>query len=60
MTPDYRYKRFDVQLGAGVGIELFKFLEVKVGYDWGLLDRFAGDFDELRRNQFYASVGLRF
>lgn len=60
MTPDYRYKRFDLQLGAGVGIELFKFLEVKVGYDWGLLDRFAGDFDELRRNQFYASVGLRF
>lgn len=60
ITPDYMYNRFDVQLGGGVGIEVLKFLEVKVGYDFGLMNRYKGDAAELYRNQFYAAVGFRF
>lgn len=61
--PDSRYKRFDVALGGGVGVELFNLLEVKAGYDWGLLNRFKGDASDnykLNRNVFYLSVGFRF
>lgn len=60
IVPDYMYNRFDVQLGGGVGIEVLKFLEVKVGYDFGLINRYKGDAAELYRNQFYAAVGFRF
>ena len=60
IVPDYMYNRFDVQLGGGVGIEVLKFLEVKVGYDFGLMNRYKGDAAELYRNQFYAAVGFRF
>lgn len=60
IIPDIRYNRFDVLLGGGIGIEAFKFLEVKVGYDWGLLNRYKGDGAELHRNQVYAGIGIRF
>lgn len=57
------YKRFDVGLGGGVGIELLRLIEVKVGYDWGLMNRFKGNFaDEMtcNRNLLYVTLGLRF
>lgn len=60
MLPDFRYNRFDVQMGAGVGIELVSLIEIKAGYDWGLLNRYRGDGLEIRRDQFYVAVGLRF
>lgn len=60
ILPDYRYNRFDVLLGGGVGLEVLKFLEVKVGYDWGLLNRYKGDGVELHRGQVYAGIGIRF
>lgn len=60
IVPEYQYNRFDIQLGGGVGIEIMRFLEVKVGYDCGLMNRYKGDAAELYRNQFYAAVGFRF
>ncbi len=57
------YKRFDMALGGGVGIELFNFLELKAGYDWGLTDKVKGDLAgsvSCRRDMFYAAVGFRF
>lgn len=60
VLPDWRYSRFDVQMGAGVGIEFLRFLEVKAGYDWGLLDRHRGSGAEIRRDQVYIAVGFRF
>lgn len=35
---DIKYSRFDVQLGAGVGLK-YKNFGVKASYDWGLLNR---------------------
>ena len=57
------YKRFDVAMGGGVGIELINLIEVKVGYDWGLSERLKGDYAgsaSCKRNMFYVSLGLRF
>lgn len=60
MLSNWLYNRFDVQIGAGVGLEFFRFLEVRAGYDWGLIDRYRGDGIEVNRDQFYVSVGIRF
>ena len=57
------YKRFDVALGGGVGVELFNFLEIKAGYDWGLMNRMKEDLADVmscKRNMFYLAVGFRF
>ncbi len=57
------YKRFDMALGGGLGIELLNFLEVKVGYDWGLVNRTkaesAADIS-CTRDMLYLAVGFRF
>lgn len=58
-----RYSRFDMQLGVGLGVELFNRLVVKGGYDWGLLNRFKETIMNdatLRRNQFNISLGFMF
>ena len=55
--------RFDVMIGGGVGIDLFKFLTVKAGYDYGLLNRLKGDIAQtssMNRSQFYVAVGINF
>lgn len=61
--PEGRLKRFDVMLGASVGADFFSLLEVRAGYDWGLVNKYRGDLaDEKKmyRGQFTLSVGLRF
>ena len=57
------YKRFDIGLGGGVGVELFNFLEFKAGYDWGMMNRYKGalsDNADCRRNAFNFTLGFRF
>lgn len=61
--PSSVMSRFDVMIGGGVGIDLFKFLTVKAGYDYGLLNRLKGDIAQtssMNRSQFYVAVGINF
>lgn len=61
--PEGRLKRFDVMLGASIGADFFSLLEVRAGYDWGLVNRYRGDLaaeKKMYRGQFNLSVGLRF
>lgn len=55
-------KRFDVMIGGGVGLQVVRFLDIKVGYDYGMVNRYAGDLAEhasANRGQFYVGVGIR-
>ena len=56
---DDRFKRFDLGLGAGVGIELDKFV-VKGGYDFGLLDISDVKGVKTRNHNAYLTVGYHF
>lgn len=63
MYPEGRLGRFDVMLGASVGANFFHVLEVRIGYDWGLINRYRKDVADLytmRRGQFTLSAGIRF
>lgn len=53
------YKRFDVLLGGGVGVEFFNQFRFKVGYDFGLLDRGPSNV-EIKRNQLTVGVAYLF
>ena len=61
--PQTRMNRFDVLMGGGIGLNLVKFVTVKGGFDYGLLNRFNEDMADagtLNRMQFYISVGVMF
>ena len=63
MYPEGRLGRFDVMLGASVGAHFFHVLEVRVGYDYGLLNRYRKDIADMysmHRGQFTLSAGIRF
>ena len=50
-------------LGASVGAQFFDIIEARIGYDWGLVNRYmkeVADIYSLRRGQFTLSVGIRF
>lgn len=58
-----KLRPFDVMFGGSVGALFFDMLEVKLGYDWGVINKFKGEtFDDvkMRRQQFYLGVGVRF
>ena len=57
-----QYGRFDIMLGGGVGLQVVRFLDIKVGYDYGLVNRLKGTLAEnatANRGQFYVGVGIR-
>lgn len=61
--PEGRYNRFDIAAGGGLGVELFNFLELKAGYDWGLMNRYKEDYAAgavCNRDMFYFTLGFRF
>lgn len=63
MYPEGRLGRFDVMLGASVGAHFFHILEVRIGYDYGLLNRYrkeVADMYSMHRGQFTLSAGIRF
>lgn len=63
MYPEGKVKRFDVMLGASVGAHFFHILEVRLGYDWGLINRYRdqiADMYNMRRGQLTLSAGVRF
>jgi len=56
-------QRFDVLAGGGIGLRLVRFLDIKAGYDYGLIDRTAKAYKDsmsMRRSQFYVGLGVRF
>ena len=63
MLPEGKFRRFDVMLGASLGADFFDVLEVRLGYDWGLVNRYKGevanDFN-MKRGQFTLTAGVRF
>lgn len=55
------YSRFDVMLGLGLGVEVLDMIQIKTGYDFGLLNRISGTKEmSAHRNQFYIGVGYMF
>ena len=63
-TPDSRLRRIDVMMVAGLGVELYDMAVVKLGFDWGLVnknkDKNVSDYLSTLRNTFYLGVGVRF
>lgn len=57
---DGDYRRFDVMLGCGVGADLFEKFRVKIGYDWGLVNRYDADNYTVHRKQLKIGVALLF
>lgn len=60
---DARLNWFDASLGVGAGFSFGDLLEVRFGYDWGLVNRFkSGYLSDMvcRVNQLQLSVGFRF
>ncbi len=58
---DYNYGRFDVMLGGGVAVDFHDMVSFKIGYDYGLVNRYTGDGDATRhRSQFTIGVAYLF
>ncbi len=53
------YKRFDVQLGGGIGIEFYDMIRFTVGYDFGMMDRGPSNV-EIKRNKLNVGVAYVF
>ena len=61
--PSGKMKRFDVLMGGGVGLNLLRFITVKGGFDYGLVNRFKDEMADtgvMNRMQFYIALGVRF
>lgn len=56
---DDRFKRFDLGLGAGIGVE-YKMFALKGGYDFGLLDISDMSGIKARNHNAYLTLGYRF
>ena len=59
---DPEYSRFDLKLGVGVGVTGLDNFNVKVGYNFGMLNRYTGSVRDLsyRTGVFYVGVGYAF
>ena len=60
--PQNRMNRFDVLVGGGVGLNILRFVTVKGGFDYGVMNRLKDDSagSILNRLQYYVSVGISF
>ncbi len=56
------YGWFDVKLGAGAGIEILDAIDLKAGYNWGLVNRYTGDSKDIsyHSDQFYVTLSYIF
>jgi len=59
---DGMMKRFDFQLGIEAGVNVWDQLQVKVGYDWGLIDVAENEkyLDSFKKSQFHVGVAYIF
>ena len=54
------YKRFDIMIGGGAGIDIVNKVRVSVGYNYGLLDRDGSSNSTLHRSELHAGVAYLF
>jgi len=54
------YRRLDLKLGGGIGIDLDNRFRITAGYDFGIIDRSKSDSSEIHTNIFHAGVGYVF
>lgn len=54
------YKRFDVMLGGGFALDCYDMVRFKVGYDYGLVNRWDTDGSTNHRSQVYFGVAYLF
>lgn len=63
-VPGSVYRRFNVQMGFAVGAEIYEIATLKIGLDWGLINknknRNVADYLVTHRNTFYLGLGVRF
>lgn len=63
-TPEAAYRAFDVLMGGALGVELYNVAVVKIGFDWGLINKNknqeVADLMTTHRNLFHLGVGVRF
>ena len=52
------FKKWDVKAGGGLGVQLFGFLKLECGYDFGFLNRSSAL--PFRTNQLYAGITFNF
>lgn len=57
---DDTYKRLDVLLGGGAGVEICRRIRLTAGYDAGLLNRTSLDDATLRRNRLHVGAAVTF
>lgn len=54
-----KYSSFDLMMGAGAGVDIANTIRVKLGYDWGMVNR--GDSDiQLHRQQLKLGIAFLF
>lgn len=61
--PGSRYRWPDIQFGLSAGAVLFELLELQIGYDWGVVNKYRDeniDDVKMRRQQLYITAGVRF
>lgn len=62
--PPCPYRAFDVDMGFAVGVEVYDVAVVKLGFDWGLINKNKNkniaDYRVTHRNTFNIGVGVRF
>lgn len=57
---DSSYKGFNLFLGAGVGVDVMDMVRVKLGYDFGLVNRSSADNTTTKDKQWYIGVAYLF
>lgn len=62
--PFSKYRAFDVEMGFAIGAEIYDIAVVKLGFDWGLINKNKNkdiaDYWHTHRNTFTLGVGVRF
>lgn len=57
------YGWFDVKLGLALGFEVFEALDIRLGYNWGLVNRYTGEAKDrlkMHTNNFYLTLSYCF
>jgi hypothetical protein len=63
-TPASPYRAFDIFMGGAIGAEIYDIVEVKLGFDWGLINKNrskeVADYMVTHRNLFHLGIGVKF